>query len=296
MMKMKKFAATILAATMALSLAACGGSASSAPAAGSTSEPAAAPNSAANEEYAQFTGATIDAIKKAGKLVVGTEAQYAPFEFMDANGEFVGCDMWLAQQVADALGVKLEIVDMAFDGIIPAVKANQVDIGIAAFSTDPERAKEIDFSKVYQKDAQVLLVKKGNEKTYTTKESLKGQQLGAQRGTVQSKVITAVFPESQLFELDKWPTLALEVINGNIAGIVVDGAVADNMMSEHKELVAAEFDFSGEDIDVGKAAVLAKGKDDLLALVDAVVENVTADGSFQAAYDEAVALSKTLGI
>ncbi len=295
---MKKFAAMILAATMALSLAACGGSASApASTAGSASTGSQTPaSSAASGEYAQFTGETIDGIKKAGKLVVGTEAQYAPFEFMDASGNYAGCDMWLAQKLADALGVELEIVDMAFDGIIPAVKAGQVDIGIAAFSTDPERAKEIDFSKVYQKDAQVLLVKKGNEGTYTSKESLKGQQLGAQRGTVQSKIITAVFPDSQLFELDKWPALALEVINGNIAGIVVDGAVADGMMSEHEELVAADFDFSGEDIDVGKAAVLAKGKDDLLALVDAVMEDVTTDGSFQAAYDEAVALSKTLGI
>ena len=228
--------------------------------------------------------------------MLGTEAQYAPFEFLDAEGNFAGCDIWLANKVADALGVELEVVDMAFDGIIPAVKAGQVDLGIAAFSVDEERAKEIDFSKVYQQDAQVLLVKKGNEEVYTTKEALAGQQLGAQRGTVQSKIITKVFPESPLFELDKWPALALEVINGNIAGLVVDGAVADGLVANNDQLVASSFDFSSEDIDVGKAAVLKKGTEDLMALVNAVMDEVTADGSFEAAYNEAVELSKTLGI
>ncbi len=64
--------------------------------------------------------------------------------------------MWLAQQIADsALGVELEVVDMSFDGIIPAVKSGQVDIGIAAFTKTPERA-ERDFSDLYETSAQLL--------------------------------------------------------------------------------------------------------------------------------------------
>ena len=80
-------------------------------------------------------------IKESGKLVVGTEAQYAPYEFKDLDANFAGCDMWLAQQIADALGVELEVVDMSFDGIIPAVQSSQVDIGIAAFTVTEERAR-----------------------------------------------------------------------------------------------------------------------------------------------------------
>ena len=283
---MKKFLAMAMAAVLALSLVACGGApAESAPA----SEPASAPAESA-------PASRVEAIKAAGKLVLGTEAQYAPFEFIDMDGNFAGCDIWLANKIAEKLGVELEVMDMAFDGIIPAVKAGQVDLGIAAFTVDPERAKEIDFSKVYQKDAQMLLVKKGNEATYNTKEALKGLQLGAQRGTIQSKIVASVFPESPLFELDKWPALALEVINGNIAGIVVDGAVAEGLVANNDQLVIADYDFSGEDIDVGKAAVLQKGNDDLMAVVNEVMDEVIADGSFEAAYEDAVALSKTLGI
>ncbi len=349
---MKKFLAIAMAAVLSLSLAACGGASSStaSSAAASSSEAAstgasseAASASTAAYDYSSYTGETIEAIKAKGKLVVGTEAQYAPFEFKDMNANFVGCDIWLAQQVADALGVELEVMDMAFDGIIPAVKSNQVDIGIAAFTVDEERAKEIDFTDMYQKDEQMLIVKKGNEEVYTTKESLAGQQVGAQRGTTQSKLIQSALPDSKkdeqmlivkkgneevyttkeslagqqvgaqrgttqskliqsalpdskLFELDKWPALAMEVANGNIAAIVVDGAVGEGLVANNPGIAQANFTFSQEEANFGKAAVLAKGKEDLKELVNAVIANVTADGSFQAAYDEAVELSQSMGI
>ena len=290
---MKKVFAILMAAVMSLSLAACGSAASTG---SDKTEPEAGSTSTAAYDYSSYTGETIDAIKKAGKLVVGTEAQYAPFEFKDMNANFVGCDMWLAQQIADALGVKLEVMDMSFDGIIPAVKSGQADIGIAAMTVDGERVKEIDFTEVYQKDEQKLIVKKGNESVYTSKESLAGEQVGAQRGTVQSKLVENALPESKLFELDKWPALALEVANGNIAAIVVDGAVADGLIANNDNIVIADFEFSKEDANFGKAGVLAKGHDDLKELVNAVITNVQNDGSFQAAYDEAVELSQSMGI
>ena len=300
---MKKFLAIAMAAVLSLSLAACGGAASSTASSAASSEAAstgasseAASASTTAYDYSSYTGETIEAIKAKGKLVVGTEAQYAPFEFKDLNANFVGCDMWLAQQIADALGVELEVMDMAFDGIIPAVKSNQVDIGIAAFTVDEERAKEIDFTDMYQKDEQMLIVKKGNEEVYTTKESLAGQQVGAQRGTTQSKLIQSALPDSKLFELDKWPALAMEVANGNIAAIVVDGAVGEGLVANNPGIAQANFTFSQEEANFGKAAVLAKGKEDLKELVNAVIANVTADGSFQAAYDEAVELSQSMGI
>jgi polar amino acid transport system substrate-binding protein len=93
-----------------------------------------------------FADSALDAIKAKGKIVMGTEATYPPYEFLDDNAQFAGCDIWLAQQIAAALGVELEIQDMSFDGIIPAVRSGQIDIGIAAFTVTPERAEVIDFS------------------------------------------------------------------------------------------------------------------------------------------------------
>ena len=243
-------------------------------------------SSAASETPAEAAsdGPVLSKIKAAGKLVVGTEAQYAPYEFKDLNANFVGCDMFLAQKIADALGVKLEIVDMSFDGIIPAVQAGQVDLGIAAFTNTPERAEVIDFSALYETSMQYLVVAADKVDTYTSKESLAGLKVGAQKGTIQSQLITSALPDSQLFELDKYPELALEVSNGNIAGLVVDSAVGDSIVANSNgALAVAHFEFSAEEASFGKS-------------VDAVIAGVLADGSYQAAYDEAVALAAEMGV
>ena len=256
-------------------------------------------SSAASETPAEAAsdGPVLSKIKAAGKLVVGTEAQYAPYEFKDLNANFVGCDMFLAQKIADALGVKLEIVDMSFDGIIPAVQAGQVDLGIAAFTNTPERAEVIDFSALYETSMQYLVVAADKVDTYTSKESLAGLKVGAQKGTIQSQLITSALPDSQLFELDEYPELALEVSNGNIAGLVVDSAVGDSIVANSNgALAVAHFEFSAEEASFGKSVVIAKGNEDLVAAVDAVIAGVLADGSYQAAYDEAVALAAEMGV
>lgn len=260
------------------------------------SEEAASEEASTEEASTEETG-LLAQIKAKGKLVVGTEAQYAPYEFKDLDASFAGCDMWLAQQIADAIGVELEVVDMAFDGIIPAVKSGQVDIGIAAFTKTPERAEEIDFSELYETSAQLLIVKTGNADSYSTKEALAGQKVGAQKGTIQSQLIVSALPESELFELEKYPALALETQNGNIAGFVVDQAVGEALVStSNGALEVSNFAFTAEEASFGKAAVLAKGTEDLMAVVNEVITAVTADGSYQAAYDEAVALAASLGL
>ena len=64
--------------------------------------------SSQNAALADGDGPVMAKIKADGKLVVGTEAQYAPYEFKNLNAEFVGCDIFLAQKIADALGVKID--------------------------------------------------------------------------------------------------------------------------------------------------------------------------------------------
>ena len=205
--------------------------------------------------------------------------------------------MWLAQQIADSLGVELEVVDMAFDGIIPAVQSGQVDLGIAAFTNTPERAKEIDFSDLYETSAQLLIVKAGNADTYSTKESLAGQKVGAQKGTIQSQLIQTALPDSELFELEKYPALALEVQNGNIAGLVVDQAVGESLIAtSNGGLEVSNFAFTSEEASFGKAVVAAKGSEDLLAEVNTVINQVVNDGSYLKAYDEAVELAASMGL
>ena len=289
---LKKMLLLALSAAMLLTvLTGCGSSETAAP------QDEQATEAQAEAQPAAEASTLLEQIKAKGKLVVGTEAQYAPYEFKDFDANFVGCDMWLAQQIADSLGVELEIVDMSFAGIIPAVQSGQVDLGIAAFTNTPERAEEIDFSDLYETSAQLLIVKTGNADTYSTKEALAGQKVGAQKGTIQSQLIQSALPDSELFELEKYPALALEVQNGNIAGLVVDQAVGESLVANSNgELEVSNFEFSAEEASFGKSVVIAKGNEDLVAAVNEVINKVTSDGSYQAAYDEAVELAATLGM
>ena len=278
----KKLLSLALGAMMMLSLlTGCGSK---------TEDSAPADSTPAEETPAEPAAAAslLEKVKTSGKLVVGTEAQYAPYEFKDLNANFAGCDMWLAQQIADHLGVELEVVDMSFDGIIPAVKSGQVDLGIAAFTKTPERAEEIDFSDLYEKSAQLLIVKAGNADLYSTKESLAGQKVGAQKGTIQSQLIQTALPDSELFELEKYPALALEV---------VDQAVGESLIAtSNGGLEVSNFAFTSEEASFGKAVVAAKGSEDLLAEVNTVINQVVNDGSYLKAYDEAVELAASMGL
>ncbi len=276
---MKKLLALLLASTLALSLVACSSE--------ETTEEA-------TEETTTET-TIVDEIKAAGKLVLGTEAQYPPFEFKDADANFVGIDIWLAEQIALELGVELEIVDMSFDGIIPAVQSSQVDIGIAAFTVSPERAEVIDFTDIYQKNPQALVVHIDNVDVYTTVESLEGLQVGAQKGSIQSQLTLQNFPNSTLFELAKYPELVLEVQNGNIAAMVVDTEVALSYVEENEAIAISSYEFTGDE-DFGKACVVKQGNDALTEVANTVIARVIADGTFQTAYEEAVELSKTVGL
>ena len=238
-----------------------------------------------------------DKIKSAGVLKVGTEAQYAPYEFKDADAKIVGADIALAQKIADDLGVKLEVVDMKFDGIIPAVQSGQVDMGIAAFSNTPERAKEVDFSNIYDKSEQMLVVDAQNKDKYTSVDALSGLKVGAQKGTIQSNLITKELTKSTLFELDKFPALALEVQNGNIAGLVADASVAKSLISGScGKLAAANFTFTSEAAKVGKAVVIKKGNSGLVEAVNKSVDAFVSDGSWDKAYAQAVKQAKSLGL
>ena len=105
-------------------------------------------------------------------------------------------------------------------------------------------------------------------------------------GTVQSALIEKVLTDSELFELDTYPNLAMETVNGNIAGFVCDKAVGEGMVAQNDNLEVADFTFTAEEASFGKACVVAQGNEDFLEIVNKVVDKVVEDGSYLKAFDE----------
>ena len=107
----------------------------------------------------EITIPAIEATGSDGVLKMGTNAAFPPFEYVEGT-DVVGFDPAMAQYIANAAGKKLEIVDMAFDGLIAALQANAIDFIAAGMTATDERRQNVDFSEPYYQTKQVIIIKK----------------------------------------------------------------------------------------------------------------------------------------
>ena len=134
----------------------------------------------------------------AGKLTVGTSPDFPPFENLE-NDEYVGLDMDLAKALADKLGLELELKNLQFDAIVPAVAAGgQVDLGISGITIEPEREEQVDFSDPYYIDDLAVVAMKDNADvtvdTYADALNQAGVVIAVQSGTTGESYAQENFP------------------------------------------------------------------------------------------------------
>lgn len=229
------------------------------------------------EEQKQLS--SVDKIKQKGKIIVGTEATFPPFEGISPEDgkTVVGFDMDIAAAVAKKLGVELEIVDMSFEGIIPSLETEKIDFAAAGMNVTEKRAQSVDFSQIYYKGGQVLVVKEDNDKIKKY-DDLKGKKIGAQLGTTSAEVAQKI--EGVNFEvLNKVDQLMLSAKNGMIDGVVVDDTVGVeyvNKMGGLKIVKIPEFN-EGEE---GMGIAVAKGNKELLQVINDTLSELKANGEF----------------
>ncbi|MDD3225883.1 MAG: transporter substrate-binding domain-containing protein, partial [Clostridium sp.] len=159
-------------------------------------------------------GITLESIKSKGKLVVGTSADYPPFEFhkeIDGKDTIVGFDIKIAEEMAKDMGVELEIKDISFDGLLVAEQANKIDLVLAGINPTDERKQNVDFSDVYYKSDSGFIVRKGEENTIKSLDDLKGKKIGVQTGSVQETYAQENFKDSELKSLAKVTDLILDL-------------------------------------------------------------------------------------
>ena len=153
---------------------------------GVSGAPADAPQAQATApQRTPFAEDDLARIKKAGKIVVGTSADYPPFEYYNEKFEFEGFDIELMNLIVKELGVEVEFKDFAFEGLGDALKLGQVDAVIAALSVTPERAEVVDFSNIYYvgKDA-ILARRSASINDISDLKSLEHLRIGVQTASV----------------------------------------------------------------------------------------------------------------
>ncbi len=190
-------------------------------------------------------GKLLKKIKERGKLIVGTSSGYPPYVFVDATAgdkKVIGLDVELAQQVANKLGVKLEVQDMSFSALLSSVTADKVDIAVGGVAPTPEREKAMAFSKIYLPTEQKLLVRKEDAGKYKSLSDLKGTVLGAEKSTTQEATAQKV-EGAKAVGLTNVPDAVLELKHGKLNGIVMEGVVAKQYLIFNDDLALAEFSF-----------------------------------------------------
>ncbi|ADL08314.1 basic amino acid ABC transporter substrate-binding protein [Thermosediminibacter oceani] len=220
---------------------------------------------------------TVDKIKKAGKLVIGTSADYPPFEFHQVTGgkdEIVGFDIDIAKAIAKELGVDLEIKDMAFESIIPAVLSKTVDLGIAGFTITEERLKSVNFSDPYIDGGQQIITYKGSG--VKSKEDLNGKTIGVQLGTTGEEIAKKI-EGAKLKQFDKVGAAVLDLMNKRVEAVIVDLPVAQAFVTNNPD----KLELAGEPLDdAAKAVVIRKEDQKLLDVVNKVIKDLKDSGEY----------------
>lgn len=167
-------------------------------------------------------------IKDAGKIVVGTSADYPPFEFVDEAGTTTGFDVELMNEIAKRMGVTVEWTDMPFDSLIAAVQEGKIDASIAAFNYDEERDKTVDFTDAYYTSEDSFVVLEGFTGDLSDPMNLANYKVGAQSGTTQDGWITdnlltpGLITEDKFMRYERVDQAILDLQAGRIEVLMAD--------------------------------------------------------------------------
>lgn len=268
----KKFSLALAAMMLAGVLTACGGNGGGNAATGSNpSSGSGAASSAASSSETP----TIDAIKAKGEIVMLTNAQFPPFEYLGDDGSVQGVDPDIAQAVADKIGVELKIVDMDFDGIIDALKAGKGDFAAAGMTITEERLKEVDFSDEYVTSSQMVVVPAGSD-LKADDAMLSGKNITVQEGTTgdwyasgDTETTGSEIKDAQVLRYKSAVEEGMMLAQGKADAMIVDQKPAEAIVAaQGGKLVLLPEKLTDEHY----AFAIQKGQEDLQAVINEVLK------------------------
>ena len=272
---MKRFVSAFLAGAMALSLAACGGAASTSTVASSAS----ASGSAAVSETA---ASDLDYIKEKGKMVIGYTV-YEPMNYTDADGNFTGFDTELATAVCEKLGVEPEFVEINWDTKVVELDAKSIDCIWNGMTLTDDIMANAATTKAYAKNAQVVVVKDGTD--YSSTADLVGKTVVAEAGSAGEAAIEGDENLAQADYVSKsvQTDCLMEVAAGTADAAVLDLTLANAMIGEGTDYASLKI---VDELNAEEYGVAFRKGSDAAAAVDAAFDELKADGTMQALADK----------
>ncbi len=218
-------------------------------------------------------------------LTMATNAEFPPYEYYEGE-EVVGIDAEIAAAIAEKLGMELEIVDTAFDSIIPAIVAGKYDMGMAGMTVTDERLEEVNFSESYATGVQVVIVKKGSEiKTVDDLTGDKKYTIGVQTGTTGDLYSTWDIEDEGLGTVSRFNkgADAVEALKiGKVDCVIIDNEPAKAFVAESEELEILETAYAEEQY----AIAVSKDNEELLESINKALADLTEDGTIKKIVDK----------
>jgi polar amino acid transport system substrate-binding protein len=231
----------------------------------------------------------LESIKKAGKIVVGTSADYEPWEYMDDNSNFAGADMDIMREIAKRMGVEVEFQDIGFDALVPAVQEGKVDAAISAMAASDERKQSVDFSMVYYAGDNVFVTTADSGITFDDPLEAANYTIGTQSGTIMYYWVDANLIQPGLMDADKLSLyerneqIALDLQAGRIQLAIMDLEPGKQFMADPNfafvEVFRAPLDPNGQ------AIPIMKGETELKAELDKHINDLLNEGFIRATLD-----------
>jgi polar amino acid transport system substrate-binding protein len=242
------------------------------------------PVMAANIDLAKSS--TTESILKAGKLRVGMEAGYMPFEMRSKKGTLVGFDVDMAKEMAKAMDVKLELVNTAWDGIIPSLITNKFDIIMSGMTITQGRNLKVNFVNPYIVVGQTILIAKKHEGKIKSYKDLNNPKytVTSKLGTTGEQATKRLIPKAKYKSFETEPEAAMEVINGRADAFVYDlpfCAVFFAQKSQGK-LVFLDKPFTFEPL----GWAIKKGDPDFMNWLNNFLRQVKGDGRYDRIYNK----------
>ncbi|WP_035798088.1 ABC transporter substrate-binding protein [Kitasatospora mediocidica] len=268
-------------ATGSLVLTGCGSSGSSSSSSGASSAAAIATPSA----VASLAAMVPADVKSSGKLVVGTDASYAPNEFKDDSGKIQGMDIDLAAAIAAKLGLTTDVQDSKFTAIIPGIQANKYQLGMSSFTDSKDREATVDMVTYFTAGTGTA-VKKGNPQKIDAND-LCGKKVAVQTGTTQADEITNTLNPACVKagkptipnNGDKFD-LQTDVTNAVVAGRD-DAMLADSPVVDYAVKTSGQLDRIGTVTDSAPYGVVVAKGSALTPAVQGAVQSLIDDGTYK---------------
>ncbi|PMQ00741.1 MAG: basic amino acid ABC transporter substrate-binding protein [Dictyoglomus sp. NZ13-RE01] len=228
-----------------------------------------------------LSAGAVERIKKAGVLKVGSDVAYAPFEFMEGDKP-VGFDIDLAQEIANALGVKLEVINTPFDGIIAALKAKKFDIIMSAMTITEERKKEISFSKPYFDSGQIIAIR-ANDTSIKSEKDLKGKIVGVQLGTtgeISARKLKDSLGIKEIRSYETIPEAFMDLELGRVDAVINDMPVSLYYAKNNPKIKCIGKPFTIERYGIA----MRKEDTDLLIKINLILDQLKKNGKYDEIY------------